>query len=131
MKTLTMFNNLLNRAITRTCNALCDRYYQTLYKQVHTTGCGAMPKACQQYTRHSPNAVPNTLKIACSRSDCARTRTYFSQYFMVKSRNIATFTPEYRPKHVSTHARNRENAHSTADYHLKWLSWKAKLMKPL
>ena len=36
---------------------------------------------------------------------------------MVMSRNIATFTPEYRLKHVSTHARNRENAYSTADYH--------------
>ena len=72
-----------------------------------------------------------SLKIAYSRSDCARSRAYFSRYFMVKSRNIATFTPEYRLKHVSTHARNHENAYSTADYHLKWLSWKAKLMKPL
>ena len=60
-----------------------------------------------------------SLKIACSRSDCAR---YFLRYFMVILRNIATFMPEYRLKHVSTHARNRENAYSTADYHLKWFS---------
>ena len=72
-------------------------------------------------------------RLAWSRwkSDCTCSRTYFSQYFMVKSRNITTFTPEYRLKHVSTHARNRKNPYSTADYHLKWLSWKTKLMKLL
>ena len=36
--------------------------------------------------------------------------------------NIATFTPEYRLKHVSTHARNHKIAYSTTDYHLKWFS---------
>ena len=42
---------------------------------------------------------------------------------MIFHGNIATFTPEYRLKHVSsTHARNHENAYSTADYHLKWFS---------
>ena len=55
------------------------------------------------------------LKIACSRSDCARSRAYFSRYFMVISLRS-------RQKHVSTHARNRENVYSTADYHLKWFS---------
>ena len=56
---------------------------------------------------------------ACkSRSDCARSRAYF----MVISCNIATFTPEYRLKHVSTRARNHENSYSTTDYHLKWFS---------
>ena len=36
--------------------------------------------------------------------------------------NIAMFTPECRLNHVSTHARNHENAYSTTDYHLKWFS---------
>ena len=49
-------------------------------------------------------------------------RAFTRLFLAIFHGNIATFTPEYRQKHVSTHARNRENAYSTADYHLKWFS---------
>ena len=49
-------------------------------------------------------------------------RAFTHLFLAIFHGNIATFTPEYRLKHVSTHARNRESAYSTTDYHLKWFS---------